>query len=116
MRMERRSAPQSFIPNERVWNRIEYRRKTALFRATSNINTGNCPQEEMEGDAHQTTKRKHYCWDLECPHFKSVEKTESAQLMHWTGRYKWDLIGLSETHSKKVCGNYKRRRDRKSVV
>ena len=55
--IERRSASPSFIPDERLQKYVEDTKKTAVFRTTTNI-TGNCLQEEMEGDAHKTNKRE----------------------------------------------------------
>ena len=46
-------------------------KNTALFHGT-----GNCPREVTEGDEYQIASRKRYHWDVECPHFESMRKTE----------------------------------------
>ena len=45
-------------------------------RRKNSIGTGNCPREETEGNAYQTTNRKRYHWDVECPHSESMRKPE----------------------------------------
>ena len=64
---------------------IEIRRQTkqtALFRAIiiNNISTGNCPPEENECDAHQTTNGKCDRWDMERPYSKPVWKDDGTDI------------------------------------
>ena len=70
--------------------------------ATNNINTGNCPKEETEGDAYQITNRKRYDWDLEC--FRTLnQRRRLEELTYAPDKYGLDIIELSDTHYNK-CG------------
>ena len=93
-----RMAPPSFIPGEHLKNYVEDRLEKWPFSgpAINNI-SGNCPQEEIEGDARQTTKGERFDWDVECLHFKPRRKTKRAEICRpaglaqmghqWTPRY-----------------------------
>ena len=66
--------------------------------ATKNTDS---PQEEMEGDAHRTTKKEHYYMDLECPTSNQCGKLK--QLTYGAlDKYKLDIIRQKHTITRKA--------------